>query len=153
MSFFQQSEWLYLLSLPLLQIAGTINPALGCGTVPIKYSIRAHSKGEGDLRIMFLLFTFNFSVGAWKGIPDRRYSQGLVGFLCWFNSARDTCRSVALGELVSSSEARKGWSIIHHTPPATKKHDCCLSLLFFLVHTHTQLMLFVPLHYFHSNNL
>lgn len=73
---------------------------VGCGTVPIEYSITAHRKGEEDFGIIFLLFAFNFSVGALKGISDSRYSQGLVGFLCWFNSDRDTCRSAALRELV-----------------------------------------------------
>lgn len=154
MPFFQQTAWLYLLSLLLLQIAGTINSALGCGTAAIKYSIRAHSKGEGDFGIMFLLFTFNFSFGALKGISDSRYSQGLVGFLCWFNRDRDSCRSVALRELVNSSEGRKEWSIIHHTPPTTTTMTAsCLSPFLSCAHAHTQFMLFVQLHYFHSNNL
>lgn len=84
---------------------------------------------------MFLLFTFNFSVGALKGIPDRRNSQGFVGFLCWFNSDCDTCRSVALRELVNSSEGR----VINYSQHATnyKKHDCCLSLSFSFLCTHT----------------
>lgn len=134
MPFFQQTEWLYLLSLLLLRRTGTINSVLDCGTVPIKYSIRAHSKGEGDIRIMFLLFTFNFSVGVLK---DRWYSQGCVGFLCWFNSDHDTCRSAVLRELVNSSEGRKEWSIIHHTPPTTRNMTAaCLSPFLSCSYTH-----------------
>jgi len=79
-----------------------------CGTVPVEYSVIVHSKGEEDIGIVFLLFAFNFTAGALKGISDSRYSQGLVGFLCWFNGDRDTCRSAALRELVNSSEGRKG---------------------------------------------
>lgn len=111
---------------------------LGCDTVPIKYSIRAHTKGEEDFRIVFLLFTFNFSVDALKSIPDSRYSQGLVGFLCWFNSDRDTCRSVALRELVNSSEGRKE-GMINYSPHTVnyKKHDCCLSDSFSFLCTYT----------------
>lgn len=136
MAFFRQTEWLYLLSLLLLQIAGAINSVLGCGTVPIKYSIRAHTKAEEDFRIMLLLFTFNFSVDALKSIPDSRYSQGLVGFLCCFNSDRDTCRSVALRELVNSSEGRKEWSIIHQTPSTTRNMTTtCLSPFLSCAHT------------------
>lgn len=108
----------------------------GCGIVPIECSITAHSKGEEDFGIIFLLFAFNFSVGALKGISDSRYSQGLVGFLCWFNSDRDTCRSAALRELVNSSEGRKEWSIIHHMPSTTRSMTAaCLSFSFFCTHT------------------
>lgn len=76
--------------------------------MPAEHNITAHSKGEEDFRVIFLLFAFNFSFGALKGISDSRNSQGLVGFLCWFNSDRDTCRSAALRELVNSSDGRKG---------------------------------------------
>lgn len=103
----------------------------------VEYSITAHSKGEEDFGIIFLLFAFNFSVGALKGISDSRYSQGLVGFLCWFNSDRDTCRCVALRELVNSSEGRKEGSIIHHTPSTTRSMTAACLSPFFLLHTHT----------------